>query len=155
VRLYSLKNLIQQSRSSKSNTTLGWTINARLSWNQKAHYQVHNSVPASDASSPQPHNPLKLLFNFSTIYPSTSVYQVAFPSRFGIRISHAFLTSPIRVTLPSHLNVLYEIRLQKHGRAMATRSLYRPMTTINISIFRTQPVNLQTEFPSIARAMTR
>ena len=28
---------------------------------------------------------------------------VAFPSRFGIRISHAFLTSPIRATLPSHL----------------------------------------------------
>jgi len=71
--LSSLKNLIQQSRSWNSNTTLGWTTNARLSWNQKAHYQAQNSVPASDASSPQPHNPLNLLFNFNIIYPSTSM----------------------------------------------------------------------------------
>ena len=71
--LSSLNNLKQRSRSWKCNTTLGWTINTPLSWNQKAHYQAHKSVPASDASSPQTHNPLNLLFNYNSIYPSTSM----------------------------------------------------------------------------------
>jgi hypothetical protein len=99
--LSSLKNLIQQSRSWKCNITLGWTINTRLSWNQKAHYQAHNSVPASDAFSPQTHNPLNLLYNFNIIYPSTSM-STKWPSLhvLGLEFHMHFLPHPCVLHYP-------------------------------------------------------
>lgn len=149
----SLQNLILQRCSWKSNTTLGWTINARLSWNQKVLYQAHNSVAASDASSPQPHTPLNLLFNFNIIYPSTSMSTKWASLHVLVSELHThFLPHPYMLHYPPTSTSF----MRPGSRNMAAQwpQVYTdPRQLISTRILSTQPAYWQTEFPSMARTM--
>lgn len=82
--------------------------------NPYVHYHVHKSPSTcsyteSDESSPCP--PILLPWSPFQYYPAIYTCTCSFPMRFATKILHAFLFSPMRITCPSKLIILYLITL--------------------------------------------